>query len=141
MKFDQLIKQVLSENEVEVFPDYERQRYANDRYYQFVSNKGKQIASEIVEREKSRKIGDVDPDDTGLFPRGDLAQIAERLKTPAIFKVVNAAKWNETIIDKELKKGKGSGENGIVKLDEQVPGDCDFVERDLNEMQRARTFN
>lgn len=141
MNFNKLVNQILLENEVEMFPDYERQRYANDRYYQFVSNAGKQIASEIVEREKSRKIGNVKPDSSGLFPRGDLAQIAERLNTPAIFKVVNALNWNNTIKDKNLKKGMGSGKNGIVKLDEQVPEGCDFVERDVDEMQRARTFN
>lgn len=144
MNFNKLVNQILLENEVEVFDnDYDRQKYANNRYYQFVSNRGKQIASGIVEREKSRAIGDVNLDETGLTPRNDLAQIAERLNTPAIFKVVDAQRWNNTITFTYdgLKKGMGSGKNGIVKLDEQVPEGCDFVERDHDEMQRARTFN
>lgn len=149
MNLVKLIEQVLTENEVQVFDNYDEQRYANNRYYQFVSIRGKQIASAIVEREKRREIGNVKSDDSGLFPRGDLAQIAERLNTPAIFKVVDAQKWNNTIanggteggVNDRLKKGMGSGKNGIVKLDEQVPEGCDFVERDIDEMQRARTFN
>lgn len=145
MKFNKLVNQILLENEVPVFGKYDDQRQANNRYYQFVSDKGKEIASEIVKREKSRSIGDVNLDETGLTPRNDLAQIAERLNTPAIFKVVDAQKWNNTIANAYgglgLKKGMGSGKNGIVKLDEQVPEGCDFVERDHDEMQRARTFN
>ena len=139
MKFDKLVNQVLIENayntldsgKVQVYNNHDDNRYAVDHYFQFVSDKGNNIAANAKKETEQRDSMDVGASNTGLVYMRNFDKYATGptgLNTIGIFKPVYASNWNNTVEKNQLKFG------GMVPIGAEIPAGVDFIERDYSEL-------